>query len=122
MIEKASPSQELKETVTDALLDKKAVDVVSLDMRAITAAVADFYVIASGTSDTHIKSLAEHVEHLVEAQADESVWSKEGLNNRQWVLLDYADVVVHIFREDVREKMALEDLWGDAVQTYIEQA
>lgn len=97
------------------LQDKKALDIALLDLRAVTD-TADFFVLCSGTSDLHVKALAEELCDQLGA-AGEGPWHVEGYETRRWVLLDFVDIVVHIFRQEVREFYALERLWGDAVRT-----
>lgn len=101
--------------IAGLLQDKKGIDVVLLDLRAVTD-TADFFVLCSGTSDLHIKALAEEVCDKLGAQG-QGPWHVEGFESRRWVLLDFVDIVVHIFRHEVRAFYALERLWGDAVRT-----
>jgi len=98
--------------VTAALADRKAIDPTVLDLRGLTAA-ADYFVIVSGTSDAHVRGMAEH---LMEALAPRGVVPHhvEGLTQGRWVLLDYVDFVVHVFHPELREFYQLERLWGDA--------
>jgi ribosome-associated protein len=98
--------------VTEALLDRKAVDAVVLDLRGLSSAT-DYFVIASGTSDAHVRGMAEH---LMQALAPRGVTPHhvEGLTQGRWVLLDYVDFVVHVFHPELREFYQLERLWGEA--------
>lgn len=115
MNEKSSLSaQELAELAVRGLQEKKGVDIVVLDMREFPKAVADFLVICSGTSDTHVDALGNSAEGVIYKLSQESPWHTEGKENRQWVLLDYVNVVVHIFQREKRDFYALEELWGDA--------
>ena len=100
-------------------LDLKANDVVVLDVRGVTD-MTDYFVIASGTSDTHVRSVAEHVleELRKEGQRAHHV---EGVQQGRWVLLDYVDLVVHIFHPTLREFYQLERLWGDATVVAVDQ-
>ena len=94
-------------------------DITVLDLRKVNNAVSDFFVICSGTSDTQIQSIAESIEKEVFLLNKEDPWHKEGLNNKSWVLIDYVNVVAHIFKKDEREYYNLESLWGDAeVETF----
>jgi ribosome-associated protein len=92
--------------------DRKAADIMVLDLRGISNAT-DFFLIASGTSDMHVRSVAEHVmeELKKEGQRPDHI---EGLRGGRWVLLDYIDFVVHVFHPTAREFYQLERLWGDA--------
>lgn len=93
-------------------LSKKASDVIIMDVRDVTD-VADFFVVCSGDSDIQVKAIADAIMDGTETLGV-NVWHKEGINNKQWIALDYVDVVVHIFLKDVRKHYALEKLWGDA--------
>ena len=97
--------------VTEALADRKAVDPVVLDLRGLSTAT-DFFVIVSGTSEAHVRGMAEHLVTL--APRGVAPHHVEGLTQGRWVLLDYVDFVVHVFHPQVREFYQLERLWGDA--------
>jgi len=98
--------------VFEALADRKAVDAVVLDLRGLCGAT-DYFVIVSGTSDAHVRGMADH---LVAALTPRGVAPHhvEGLAQGRWVLLDYVDFVVHVFHPELRDFYQLERLWGDA--------
>ncbi len=102
----------LLERAVELALERKAQDVVSLDLRGISSAT-DFFLLASGTSDVHVRSIAEH---MVRELKSEGVPPShiEGLSGGRWVLADYIDVVVHVFHPEARAFYQLEALWGDA--------
>lgn len=104
--------QSLVTTAVRAARDKKAQDVVVLDIRGISP-VCDYFVIMSGRSTTHVKAVADNVKKKL-AREGYYPLRREGLKEGRWVLLDYGDVVVHIFIEEEREFYNLERLWGDA--------
>lgn len=114
-------SKQLSQVVVKGMQEKKAEDIVVMDLRKVQNAIADYFVICSGTSDTHIDALADSIDKEVSIVSEESPWHREGLNNKTWVLLDYVDVVVHIFNKDKRSFYALEELWGDAKITHLEE-
>jgi len=91
---------------------KKAFDVTLLDLRKVTD-VADFFLICSADSDIQVKAIADSVMDGL-AGSDIYPWHREGLSQKQWILLDFVDVVVHVFHKDVRVHYGLEKLWGDA--------
>ncbi|NOY87758.1 MAG: ribosome silencing factor [Deltaproteobacteria bacterium] len=93
-------------------LDRKALDPVALDLRGISS-VADFFVILTGTSDRHVQALAENIMEAFKA-VGVSLLGSEGLREGKWILLDYGEVVVHVFLEPVREYYDIERLWVDA--------
>lgn len=108
-----TPAHEIASHAIDAVLDKKAVDVVVMDMRNVSG-VADFFLICTGESDRQVKAVADAVREKVREACSELPWHSEGLDHLQWVLLDYVDVVVHIFDAEKRAFYDLERLWGDA--------
>ena len=93
-------------------LDKRASDIVILDLRESTS-VTDFFVLCSGSADIHVKAIAENIREGL-AEEGQKPWHIEGLAYGSWVLLDYVDFVVHIFLKERREFYDLERLWGDA--------
>lgn len=111
---------QLVSLINEALLEKKAEQLNVLDVRNLTT-LTDFFIICNGNSDTQIKALADNVTEKIKEQTGEHVWRKEGLENKKWVVLDYVDVVVHIFNEETRQFYALEKMWNDAEITTIER-
>ncbi len=105
--------QELAREAANLALEKKAEDVVILDLRRFSLD-CDFFLIASGTSDPHVRAIAEWVEDELQRRCGERPWHREGMSAARWILLDYVDVVVHVFLDEVRENYMLERLWGDA--------
>ncbi len=104
--------------INEALLEKKAEEVRVLDVRKLTT-LTDYFIICHGGSDTQIRALANNVTEKIKEQTGEHVWRKEGLESKKWVVLDYVDVVVHIFNEETRSFYALEKMWNDAEITDI---
>jgi len=113
-------SQKLSTLIVKGMQEKKANNIVLLDLRKVKNAVADFFVICSGNSDKQIDAIADSVDEEVYKGVNENPWHVEGKNNKEWMILDYTNVVVHIFRKDRRSFYALEKLWGDAEITEIE--
>jgi len=111
---------ELSKVVIHGMQEKKAMDIVLIDLRDIKNSVADYFVICSGNSDTQVDAIYNSVEEQVSKQTGQNPWHREGIQYKEWILIDYVDVVVHIFKRTQREFYALEDLWGDAVSTPID--
>ncbi|MCZ4693147.1 ribosome silencing factor [Ancylomarina euxinus] len=111
--------EKLVDTIIEALKNLKAVDIVSVDLKNVSGAVCKYFVICNGTSNTHVSALADNVEDETLEKLNEKVWRVEGKQNAQWVLLDYADVVVHVFQKEYRDYYQLEQLWADANITCI---
>ena len=112
-------AEELSEIIVKGMEEKKASNIVVMDLRDIKNTVSDFFIICSGTSDTQLEAISTSIEEEVIKVNKERPWQSEGKSNRQWILMDYVNVVVHIFLKDVREFYGLEELWGDAKVTYI---
>lgn len=101
--------------VIEALEDNKAHEIVKIDLRKIENCFCSFFVICHGTSGTHIASSADAVEEKVKEDLHESPFHIEGMNAAQWVIVDYGDVVVHVFDKEMRDFYQLEDFWGDGI-------
>ncbi len=105
----------LADAIVKGMEEKKAKDIVRLDLRNVKGAVADFFVICHGDSDTQVEAIGKSIEEEVDKALNEGVWHREGFENCEWVLLDYVNVVAHVFQRESRGFYAIEDLWGDAV-------
>jgi len=112
-----SHSFELARKIAGLCLTKKAEDVIIMDLRTLTS-MTDYFVICSGGTDKQVKAIADAV---LDGLVEEGIkpWQKEGLENATWALIDFVDVVTHIFLNDKRNLYNLEDLWGDAEITHI---
>jgi len=117
---KGGDSKKLCDAIVKGMQEKKAIDILVMDLRKVKNAVADFFVICTGGSDKQLDAIADSVDKEVFKTVKENPWHVEGKNNKEWMLLDYFDVVAHIFKKDKREFFALEKLWGDAEMTEIE--
>ncbi|MFM7195190.1 MAG: ribosome silencing factor [Bacteroidota bacterium] len=117
---KADPVEKLTQAIVRGMQEKKAQDIVIMDLRSVRNAVADFFVICSGTSDKQLAAIIDSVEEETLKAEGQDPWHKEGKQNKEWMLLDYFDVVAHVFRKDKRGFYALEKLWGDAEITTVE--
>jgi len=111
------PAIDLLKEAARRLDDTKAEDVVALDLREATS-MCDYFLIASGTSEQHVRALARAVEEVL-LEHGAKAWHREGAEGRRWILLDYVDVVVHIFHHETRDYYRLEHLWGDAKRVQI---
>ena len=114
-------SEKLSEAIVLGMQEKKGFDIVVLDLRKVKNAVADFFVICSGNSDKQLDAISESIDEFVFKKVKENPWHSEGKSNKEWMLLDYTNVVAHIFKKDRRSFYALEKLWGDADIIEIEE-
>jgi len=112
--EKETTAKQLKDKIIEGIQNKRGRKVVSLDISNIENSISDYFVICHGTSNTHVDAIVDSVIETVNKDMQEKPFSKEGLENLTWVLLDYSDVVVHVFQDEYRSFYNLEDLWADA--------
>lgn len=110
-------SEQSARLAAEAALSRKAQDVVILKLAGI-ATFADYFVICSGTSDTHVEGISNAISDKMK-EANQKVWHREGARKAPWVLLDYVDVVVHVFQRQAREFYGLERLWREAERTAV---
>lgn len=115
---KQSQQQAFIDLIVDSIHDKKGLKIVSLDLSPLADAMSDFFVICEGTSPTHMRAIADHVAFKVKEQTGIHPYRTEGIGSPDWVLVDYFDVIVHVFHKDKRDLYQLEDLWGDAPTTH----
>jgi len=108
-------SSKIIKSIIAAIQDKKGENIISLDLRKINEAVADFFIICEAGNQPQIRAIAENIEEVVREQCDESPYHHEGLKSLQWVLIDYVNVVVHVMLPENRKFYKLEEMWSDAV-------
>ncbi len=107
----------LNNSIVDAIQDIKGKNIVSLDLRKIDDAPADFFIICEGDSVTQIKAISDNISRKIQRELGISASHIEGLKGAQWILLDYFDTVIHVFYPETRMFYELEELWGDAEMT-----
>ena len=106
--------------IADAMLEKKAQDVVSLDLKPIGTAISDYFIVCNADSAPAVVAIADHVEEKMIEHCRRKVTRTQGKENAFWVILDYGDIVVHVFQTPYRSFYRLEDLWADAERTVYE--
>jgi len=109
-----SRNSKIIKTIIAAILEKKGEKVISLDLRKINEAVADFFIICEAGNQPQIRSIAENIENKVMKLCDENPYHHEGYQNLNWVLIDYVNVVVHVMLPENRKFYRLEEMWSDA--------
>jgi ribosome-associated protein len=114
MLETKLPQKKLVEKIVSSIDEVKGIDVDLLDLRKINNTVCRFFIICTGTSNTHVSAITSSIKKNVSKELKEKPYSMEGIENQEWVLIDYVDVVVHIFQQNIREFYDIENLWGDA--------
>jgi ribosome-associated protein len=110
------PATLLAITVAQGMYEKKAENIRIWDMRKIASAPADFFVISSADNDKKVEAIAKSVEDEVKKKLNENPLHREGYENLEWILVDYFNVVAHVFQEEKREFYGIEQLWGDAIE------
>jgi ribosome-associated protein len=116
--EKAS-ADELIALILQGIEDVKGHDIVLLDLREIENTVCDYFIICNGTSNTQVNAIVGSIQKTVSKAIQDKPWHVEGQDNSEWVLMDYVNVVVHVFQKQIREFYDIEGLWGDAKFTEI---
>lgn len=101
-------------TIIHAIQEKKGEDIVSLDLRKIPEAVADFFIICQASNTTQLRAIADFIETDVKEKCDEIAYKHEGRQGQQWILIDYVNVVVHVMMPEPRKFYRLEEMWSDA--------
>jgi len=112
----------LSEIAVYGIQEKKGNDIVRLDLRNLNSSVSDFFIICSANSGTQVKAIADSVEEEIYKKTQTNPWRKEGQESAEWIILDYFDIVVHIFKTEKRDFYGIEDLWGDAQTTSYQSA
>ncbi|MHA4893751.1 ribosome silencing factor [Pedobacter sp. PWIIR3] len=112
----------LSEIAVLGIQEKKGNDIVRLDLRELNSSVSDYFIICSANSSTQVKAIADSVEEEIYKNTQTDPWRKEGQESGEWIILDYFDIVVHIFKTEKREFYGIEDLWGDAQTTSYKSA
>ncbi|HEX4876024.1 MAG TPA: ribosome silencing factor [Chitinophagaceae bacterium] len=107
-------SSKIIKTIIAAIKEKKGENIVSLDLRKINEAVADFFILCEAGNQPQIRAIAENVEEKVKELCGENPYHHEGYNNLHWVLIDYVNVVVHVMQPETRKFYRLEEMWSDA--------
>ena len=107
-------ADQLKDNIVLGMQEKKAKEITCIDLRNLKSAVADFFIVCHADSKTHIESIARSIEEFVHRKTHENPLHKEGFTNAEWILLDYANVVAHIFLKEKRDYYGIERLWADA--------
>jgi ribosome-associated protein len=112
----------LSEIAVHGIQEKKGNDIVRLDLRELNSSVSDYFIVCNADSSTQVKAIADSVEDEIFKSTQTNPWHKEGQENAEWIILDYFDIVVHIFKTEKREFFGIEDLWGDAETTTYKSA
>lgn len=101
------------DNIIEGIQERKGKEIVCIDLSPIENSICRYFIICHGDSNTQVGAIAQSVEKVMEEKLNEKVWRKQGMENAHWVLLDYVDVVVHIFQKEFREFYNLEGLWAD---------
>jgi len=114
MTKQKNDSEQLALTIVKAIQEKKGEHIKLMDLRKLDAAVTDFFVICHAQSNTQVDAIYRSIDEIVKKELGADPYQIEGTDSSNWILLDYVDVVAHVFREEIRDFYKLEDLWADA--------
>ncbi|HTC01679.1 MAG TPA: ribosome silencing factor [Ferruginibacter sp.] len=113
-ITRLTRNSKIFKTIVGAILEKKGENIISLDLRKIPEAVADFFIICEASNNTQLKAIADFIEFDLKEKCGETAYKHEGRQAQQWILIDYVNVVVHIMLPEPRKFYRLEEMWSDA--------
>ncbi len=122
MQKRKASADELIALILHGIEEVKGVDINILDLREIDNTVCDYFVLCNGTSNTHVKAIVNSIQKTVSKAIHDKPWHVEGSENAEWVLMDYVNVVIHVFQKHAREYYDIEGLWGDAKVTLVESS
>jgi ribosome-associated protein len=122
MQKRKASADELIALIVHGIEEVKGLEINLLDLRDIENTVCDYFIICNGTSNTHVNAIVNSVQKTVSKGIKDKPWHVEGSDNAEWVLLDYVNVVVHVFQKQVRDFYDIEGLWGDAKVTMVESS
>ena len=117
---KQTNADQLITTILAGIEDVKGKNINILDLREIENTVCDYFIVCEGTSNTQVNAIVSSIQKKVSKEVKDKPWHIEGMDNAEWVLMDYVNVVVHVFQKHIREYYDIESLWGDAKTTVIE--
>lgn len=120
MAKENTNSDQLITTILSGIEDVKGKEITILDLREIENTVCDYFIICEGTSNTQVNAIVNSIQKKVSKELKDNPWHVEGSDNAEWVLIDYVNVVVHVFQKHTRQYYDIESLWGDAKTTVIE--
>lgn len=113
-------ADQLITAILGGIEDVKGKEINILDLRAIDNTVCDYFIVCEGTSNTQVKAIVNSIQKKVSKEVKDNPWHVEGEENAEWVLIDYVNVVVHVFQKHIRDYYDIESLWGDAKSTLVE--
>jgi len=122
MQKRKASADELITLILDGIEEVKGLEINVLDLREIENTVCDYFIICNGTSNTHVNAIVNSIQKTVSKATKDKPWHIEGSENAEWVLLDYVNIVVHVFQKHIREFYDVEGLWGDAKVTMVESS
>jgi len=120
MAKENTNADQLITTILSGIEDVKGKEITILDFRDIENTVCDYFIICEGTSNTQVNAIVNSIQKKVSKEIKDNPWHVEGSDNAEWVLIDYVNVVVHVFQKHIRQYYDIESLWGDAKTTVIE--
>ena len=120
MAKKQSNADQLIAVILSGIEDVKGKEINILDLREIENTVCDYFIICEGTSNTQVNAIVNSIQKKVSKELKDKPWHIEGSDNAEWVLMDYVNIVVHVFQKHIREYYDIESLWGDAKTTIVE--
>lgn len=122
MAKKQTNADDLITTIITGIEDVKGKDISILDLRELENTVCDYFIVCEGTSNTQVNAIVSSIQKKVSKELKDKPFNVEGEDNAEWVLMDYVNIVVHVFQKHIREYYDIESLWGDAKTTIIKSS
>ncbi|ANI88757.1 ribosome silencing factor [Arachidicoccus ginsenosidimutans] len=119
-VKRLTKNSKLLKVIIQSIQEKKGANIISLDLRNIPEAVADFFIVCEADSTTQVKAISDNIEEQVKLELGETPYRSEGRTQLHWVLVDYVNVVIHVMLPETRKLYKLEDLWNDAPEQRFE--
>jgi len=120
MTKENTSADQLITTIIGGIEEVKGKEIIILDLREIDNTVCDYFIVCEGTSNTQVNAIVNSIQKQVSKTLKDKPWHVEGSDNAEWILMDYVNVVVHVFQKHIREFYDIESLWGDAKTTQVE--
>ena len=111
----------LLRNIIEGILEKKGQEIIDLDLTKVENSISDHFVICHANSNTQVSAIADSIEKKVKENLNQKAYHREGLMNAMWVLLDFNNIIVHVFQKEFRDYYRLEELWGDALISHIDE-
>ena len=114
MTKNINSTKKILNLIVKSIQEMKGIEIISLDLRKIETSICKYFIICTGNSNTHVNAIASGIKKHIRKELEEKPLHTEGTNTGEWILIDYSDIIVHVFQEKIRRFYNIEEFWGDA--------